>query len=276
MSDIGQATADGQNAPGSQAGADSGHADRRRVRYRSRGFPRGRLLLVDALTLVVLLSPGLAGWAAFVSYVRHFWPSPHFVAWMLGAPLVLAGTFLIATRLLRLVIPAVEPGVYEIGTGRRFLGWYLTLCLGHAVRVAGLQPFFFASHVTKYLYWRAMGARIAFGVNSSIFVTLADYPLITIGKECTLGANVFVSGHTFVGNKVLLGRVQIGDNVYLGMGTAVGPRTTIGSGSWIGMQNRLLQDHVPANSKIDNFEWEHFKPATSDNPAPRAAAEGKA
>jgi acetyltransferase-like isoleucine patch superfamily enzyme len=253
---------------------DAGHVVRRALRYRSRGFPSGRLLLVDAVTLVVLLSPGMAGWAAFVWYARHFWHSPYFVAWMLGAPLVLAAAFLLATRLVRLAIPAVEPGVYEIGTGRRFLGWYLTLCLGHAARVAGLQPFFFASHITKYLYWRAMGARVAFGVNSSIFAVLADYPLITIGKECTLGANVFISGHTFVGNKVLLGRVELGDNVYLGMGTVVGPRTTIGAGSWIGMQNRLLQDRVPENTKIDNFAWEHFKPASA--PAPREDAGGEA
>ncbi|HWN71992.1 MAG TPA: hypothetical protein VNM90_30340 [Haliangium sp.] len=271
MSDIDQATANDQTAAGSQPETDSGRVARRRVRYRSRGFPHGRVLLVDALTLVVLLSPGLAGWAAFVSYVRHFWPSPHFVAWMLGAPLVLAGTFLIATRLVRLVIPAVEPGAYEIGTGKRFLGWYLNLYLGHAVRVAGLQPFFFASHITKYLYWRAMGARITFGVNSSIFATLADYPLITIGKECTLGAHCFISGHIFVGNKVVLSRVEIGDNVLVGMGTFVGPGTTIGSGSWIGMHNRLIRDHVPENTKIDNFEWERFNPARSSNPAPPAA-----
>lgn len=254
----------------SEAGADLGQVVRK-VRHHSRGFPRGRVLLVDALSLAVMLLPGLAGWTASVSYVRHFWTSPHFVPWMLGAPLVLAGTFLIATRLVRLLLPAVEPGEYPIGTGKRFLGWYLTLCLGHAVRIAGLQPLFFASHVTKYLYWRTMGARVAFGVNSSIFAILADYPLITIGKECTLGANVFILGHMFVGNKVLLGRVEIGDNVFLGMNTLVGPSTTIGSGSWIGMQNRLIRNHVPENTRIRNFEWEHFKPATWDGPAQRDA-----
>jgi acetyltransferase-like isoleucine patch superfamily enzyme len=276
MSDIDQAAADGRTAAASPAATASGQSVRKRVRHRSRGFPRGRLLLVDALTLVVLLSPGLAGWAAFVSYVRHVWPSPHFVLWMLAAPLILAGTFLAATRLVRAVIPAVEAGEYEIGTNRRFLGWYLNMYLGHAVRVAGLQPFFFASHITKYLYWRAMGARVAFGVNSSIFATLADYPLLTIGKECTLGANCFISGHIFAGNKVLLGRVEIGDNVLVGMGTFVGPYTTIGAGSWIGMYNRLLRDQVSDNTRIDNFEWGRFNPARSAPPAPRVAAEDEA
>jgi acetyltransferase-like isoleucine patch superfamily enzyme len=202
---------------------------RRTLRYRSQGFRHLQLVVVELLTMLMGLSPGLVAWVAFIQYVRAFWDSPWFPAWMLLAPAVLVTTFLLAVRGIRALLPAVQPGVYDIGVSRPFLGWYLTLCLGHAVRIAGLQPFFFAFYTTKYLYWRAMGARIAFGVNSSIFAILADYPLLTVGKGCTLGAHVFLSGHTFVGNKVLLGQVELGDNVYLGMGTVVGPRTTIGA-----------------------------------------------
>lgn len=241
---------------------------RRKLRYRSQGFRYAQLVIVEVLTLTMGLLPGLVAWAAFIQYVRTFWDSAYFLAWMLLAPAVLVTAFLVAVCVLRALIPRVEPGDYEIGVSRRFLGWYLTLCLGHAVRIAGLQPFFFAFYATKYIYWRAMGARIAYGVNSSIFFTLADYPLITVGKGCTLGAHVFISGHTFVGNKVILGRVELGDNVFLGANTMVGPWTTIGAGSWIGMNNLLLRDQVPADTKIDNFEWEHFNPARRKPQAP--------
>lgn len=234
---------------------------RRAMRYRSQGFRYVQLVVLELLTMLMGLAPGLVAWVAFAQYLRRFWDSPWFPAWMLLAPGVLAATFLAMVWAIRALLPAVKPGTYEMGLSRPFLGWYMTLCLGHAVRIAGLQPFFFAFYTTKYLYWRAMGARIAFGVNSSIFATLADYPLLTVGKGCTLGAHVFLSGHTFVGNQVILERVVLGDNVFLGGYTVVGPGTTIGAGSWIGMSNRLLRDQVPENTRIDNFAWEHFNPA---------------
>lgn len=234
---------------------------RKELKYRSKSFAYTQLIAVDALGAAASLSPGLVAWSAFLYYVRSYWDASYFTLRMLLAPAVLATAFLIAVRLTRVLIPRVVPGVYPIGTSRRFLGWYLTLCLGHAVRIAGLQPFFFTFYLTKYLYWRAMGADIAYGVNSSIFVTLADYPLLTVGKGCTLGAHVLISGHTFVGNKVVLGRVDIGDNVFVGAYSVVGPSTTIGAGSWIGMGNRLLRDELPEQSQLDNFEWEHFNPA---------------
>jgi hypothetical protein len=233
---------------------------RQKMKYHSRSFPLGRILFVDLITMAFALTPGLAAWWVTALYLRWCWDQPAFAAWLLLAPPLLAAVFLAVTWLIRLGIPRVKPGVYDIGMNKEFMAWYMYLCLGHGVRIAGLQPFFFTFYLTKYLYWRAMGARIAYGVNSSLFAILADYPLLTIGRGCTLGAFVFISGHVFVGNKVLLGEVRIGDNVFLGKGAVVGPRTTIGSGSWIGMNNMLLNDELPESTRIADFEWEHLNP----------------
>lgn len=247
---------------------DSLSTARQKFKHQSRDFGSTRVLLVDLITMGFSLTPGLAAWAAFVSYLRWSWDRTGFLLWALLAPAVLVGSFLGACWLIRLCIPRMKPGTYPMGMSRDFLAWYMALCLGHAVRIAGLQPFFFTFYLTKYLYWRAMGARIAYGVNSSIFVLLADYPLLRIGKGCTMGANVFVLGHMFLGDKVMLGYVDIGDNVFLGTGTLVGPRTTIGSKSWIGMHNRLLKDTLPEGSRVENFEWEHFNPARKQEAPP--------
>lgn len=255
---------------------ESIHETRKRVRLASKSFSIRQLVIVEGLTMFFALTPGIVAWLAVVHYVRYFWAHPWFSLAMLGAPLVLVTSFLAAVGLLRCLIPPMKPGIYRIGLSKGFMAWFLTLCLGHAVRVSGLQPFFFTFYLTKYVYWRIMGAKIAYGVNSSIFANLADYPMIHIGRGSTLGAHVFLSGHTFVGDKVLLGKVVLGENVFLGFHVTVGPKTTIGSGSWIGMYNRLLHDTLPENSRLENFEWEHFSPRNqpkAPEPVETAASE---
>ncbi|NTX41613.1 hypothetical protein FJV41_06575 [Myxococcus llanfairpwllgwyngyllgogerychwyrndrobwllllantysiliogogogochensis] len=250
---------------------------RQRFKHQSRAFGLARVLLVDLITMAFALPPGLVAWWSCLLFLRWSWDRPGFAAWALLAPGVLAGVFLATCWLMRLCIPRMRPGTYAMELSRDYLAWYSVLCLGHAVRICGLQPFFFTFYVTKYLYWRAMGARIAYGVNSSLFAILADYPLLTIGKGCTMGANVFVLGHVFLGDKVQLGEVNIGDNVFLGAGAMVGPRTTIGARSWIGINNKLLKDTLPEDSRLENFEWEHFNPARAQvTPAPQAPTEASA
>ncbi|MDY7226122.1 hypothetical protein [Hyalangium rubrum] len=244
----------------SETPVDALSTARQKFKHQSQAFGFARVLLVDLITMTFSLSPGLVAWAAFVLFLRWSWDRAWFPLWALLAPGVLAGTFLLACWLIRLCIPRIRPGTYKMEMSRDYLAWYMTLCLGHAVRISALQPFFFTFYITKYLYWRAMGARIAYGVNSSLFAVLADYPLLTIGKGCTVGANVLVIGHLFLGDKVMLGPVNIGDNVFLSFGAFVGPRTTIGARSWIGMQNKLLKDTLPEDSRLENFEWEHFNP----------------
>lgn len=254
---------------------DSLGTARRKFKHQSQAFGYSRVLLVDLITMAFSLSPGLAAWLTFALYLRWSWDRAGFPLWALLAPAVLATAFLVACWLIRLGIPRMRPGTYKMEMSRDYLAWYMTLCLGHAVRISGLQPFFFTFYLTKYLYWRAMGARIAYGVNSSIFAYLADYPLLTIGKGCTMGANVLVIGHLFLGDKVMLGPVTLGDNVFLGFGAFVGPRTTIGARSWIGMQNKLLKDTLPEDSRLENFEWEHFNPAQSKEAPPAEARAGE-
>lgn len=248
-------------------------------KHKSESFKYGQLIILDIITMIFSLAPGILSWLAVISYVKYFWNHSSFIFLMIPLPLILAFSYIIGVRLIRFFIPKVKPGVYKIGLSRRFLGWYLNLCMANADKIFGVQSILYAFYFIKYIYWRAMGAKVAYGTNSSVFIQLRDYPILKIGRGCTLGANVFISGHTFVGSKVLIGEVNIGNHVYLGMGCVVGPKTTIGSNSWIGMHNKLLMDILPENSKLENFEWEHFSPKnneTSQNTKGENNADSKA
>ncbi len=245
---------------------------RKKLKYRSEGFGIRGLIVVETITMLFALGPAAATWYCAIVFVRSIWDSAFFYGWLALFPLVVIATFLSITLLMRLSLPKLKPGVYPIGTSPQFLTWMATLYLGHGVRIAGLQPLFSAFYGLKYLYWRAMGANIAYGINSSIFANFSDYPMLTIGRGCTISAFTLISGHTFVGNKVLIAPVNIGSNVYIGYETAISAKTTIGNGAWIGAGNRLLQDKVEANTRIENFEWQHTSPKnskkTSESPQP--------
>lgn len=230
---------------------------RKKMKYRSENFAIGKLIIVEFLTMLFALGPAVFTWLSCIAFLRIIWNHAHFYLWLGALPLILIFSFLTITWLMRISLPKLKPGVYPIGTSKHFLAWLLTLYLGHAVRIAGLQPLFAAFYGLKYLYWRAMGANVAYGVNSSIFANFADYPLLTIKPGCTIGAFTFVCGHTFVGNKVLLGRVTLEENVYVGFDVTIGPNCKLEKGAWVGTGNRLIQDTVPANTRIENFEWEH-------------------
>jgi acetyltransferase-like isoleucine patch superfamily enzyme len=244
-------------------------AEARRVT--SANLTYSQLVVVDLLTMICTLLPVVFGWGGAIIYFQMLSEQGHLILAAFTAPAVLVVVFLAAVWLTRLAIPRIQHGSYEIGLSKGYLTWYMTLCLGHAVRISGLHPFFFAFYTPKYLYCRTMGANIAYGVNSSIFAMFADYPLITIGKGCTVGADAFILGHMFVGKKVILGPVNIGENVFVGAFSMIGLNTTVGDNTWIGMNNRFMQEDIPPNSKFVNFERMDIKKRDSTTEPAKAA-----
>lgn len=240
-------------------------------RLASQNLTLPQLLVVDALTMLCSLLPVAAAWGGTLIYLQRAYQQGWFVWAALSTPLVLPALFLIAVWIVRLAIPPVRPGTYDIGLSKGYVTWYIILCLGHSVRIAGLHPFFFAFYTPKYLYFRAMGADVAYGVNSSIFAMFADYPMLKIGKGSTVGADAFILGHMFVGKKVMIGKVEIGENVFVGAYCLIGTETKIGDNTWIGMNNRLMRETLPPDSRLENFERMDLKRS-----APAAKSEAAA
>jgi len=236
------------------------------MKSKSKNLPFYLVLVTDLLSMIFALGPGIVGWGSSISYLKNIWDHECFLFLAPLTPLVLIFSFLIAVIFLRLFIPKMRPGVYPMKLNKGFASWYLTLSLGHAVRISGLQPFFFTFYTFKWLYWRAMGADIAFGINSSLFFTIVDFPLVTIKKGCSFGAYTHVACHTFVGDKLLLAPVVIEEDCYVGMEVTIGPKTTIGKGSWIGTTNRFFKSKLEPGTVIENAEWEYSDPKRKLNP----------
>ncbi len=227
----------------------------------STGLPLGAYVLLDGLGFFLSVGPGLVAWLAMLVFLRWKWADPLFLAWALLAPLVLIFAFVGTLFLFRLALPRLRVGLYDMGVNLGTFAWACHLALSRAAEVCGLRPLLNSFFWTKFLHWRALGMKIAYGVNSSIGVSFVDLPLITIGKGCTISEGVHIACHTFVGDRLYVGTVEIAENVFFGMNCTVGPKTKVAKGAWIGMNNLLGGDTIAEGEKIDSFSWERGNPA---------------
>ncbi|MGE3262083.1 MAG: DapH/DapD/GlmU-related protein [Bacteriovoracia bacterium] len=223
------------------------------------GLPSYAYLIIDLVSFLLSVGPGAIAFGATLLYLRHFWYSPLFPLYALLAVLPLVICFLLAVFCLRLLVPRLKKGVYPMAVNLGMFSWYCNLALSRAAQVSGLSPLLNSFYITKFLHWRALGMKIAFGVNTSIGVSFVDLPMIRVGKGCTISEGVHIACHTFVGDRLLIIPVEIGENVFIGMNCVIGPKTRLGDRAWIGMNN-LISEGIPADAKLENFAWEHGNP----------------
>jgi maltose O-acetyltransferase len=118
------------------------------------------------------------------------------------------------------------------------------------------SPFFF--NTVGYLEARNSSASILIKNNTIInnnFVVIADQTSVTIGENCLIGPNVFITDSDFHGLKVkdrVNGNYQclptvIEDNVFIGENVRILKGVTIGEGSVIGCGS-VVSKNVPPNS----------------------------
>ncbi|MEM8960953.1 MAG: DapH/DapD/GlmU-related protein [Acidobacteriota bacterium] len=238
----------------------------------------GIAIILDVLATTMAVLPAIVTWATVIVYLRWIWDTTFFLLYLLATPLVLIATFLVSIRLLRASIKPPPVGVHRVNYNHAFGSWLCTNYLGQAIQVAGLKPLLFSLYTTRYLYWRALGAKIAYGVNCSPFINVSDLPLITIGKGTTIGAYSHISAHLLRGDRLIVAPVTIGQGVELGIQCVIGPGTRIGNDSTIGANcaiglhttigedvqigagNRLIAETIPDKTRIGHFEREYGDP----------------
>jgi hypothetical protein len=159
-------------------------------------------------------------------------------------PFIAGASFIGVIGLFRSLLPRLRTGIFQPGFNRGFIAWYCHLSLARSASVFGIRPLLQSTYLTRYLYWRAMGAKVAFGVHSSFTVDLADAPLVRIGENTTLADHARVSAHTFVGDKVYLAPVEIGSGCFVGAGASIGPKTQIEDGCWVEPGQNLLRKKI--------------------------------
>jgi acetyltransferase-like isoleucine patch superfamily enzyme len=153
--------------------------------------------------------------------------------------------FILSCFIVRILLPRLKKGTITPGANKKYLTWALHLSLGRAIRIFQLKDLIYSSYLLKYLYWRAMGANIAFGVNSSMYVNIIDLPLVTIEKNVTLGDQVQLSCHILANGRLVLGEIFIGENSFISFDTQIGPMTKIGKNCFVGPD----QNHIKLKLK---------------------------
>jgi acetyltransferase-like isoleucine patch superfamily enzyme len=182
------------------------------------------------------------------------------VSAILLTPLIAALLFIFICFLFQRSLPKMKPGIYRPGFSKGAIIWHLNNCLANGVEIGCFKTLIFSNKILKWLYFRAMGAKIAFGIFSSTLITLREYPLITIGEGSSISAYCHISCHNFQGDKILLAPITIGKNVFIGMKTLIGPKTIIGDDVFIGVENSLVFDKIESGKTVANFEFEYGNP----------------
>ena len=224
------------------------------------------ILALDFVTFIFSLLPGLISWSLTITMITHFFSTPLFFVSLLFSPIVLLLSYLIIIFVFRLLIPKLKPGVFSAGFNKGMVTWSLHLSLRRSQELSGLKPIIFSFYLTKFLFWRALGAHIDYRVTTSLNISIVDLPLITIGKGSTISEGTHIAAHSFVGDKLFLAPVVLGENVFLGMNCVLGAKTNIGDGSWIGFQNIINGETLPPQTKLDNWERAMGKPKPPSDP----------
>ncbi|MBK7892038.1 MAG: hypothetical protein IPJ84_14725 [Bdellovibrionales bacterium] len=217
----------------------------------------GVLLCADLISLPLTLLPGLLGWGSTIFWLTQPAPPFRFEILLLLSPFILCTVFILTLFILRLLLPSLKPGVYRSGLNKMFIAWFAHVALSRAPKISAMQTLLQSFNLTRYLFWRALGAKVSFRCVASLNVNMVDYPMITIEEGATIGDRVQVSGHSFVGNRLFIGPVRFGKNCFVGVECMVGAKTDIGDNVWVGINNTLFRDKLPAHSRLENFEWGH-------------------
>lgn len=218
---------------------------------------RSLTFFVDLMTVLLSYGPGLGALLLSIHFLRTF------DLWWLQVllfPFLLQFCFVVIIFGLRILLPRLEAGVYPVGFNRGFFAWYSHSMLTRSARCFGIHYLLHCTASFRFLYWRALGAKVPFNMSTSCKITIHDAPMIELSEGVTLAEDVTLSGHLVRGDKVLVAPVKIGKGVFVGRETYVGPRTRIGDQAWVGMDNILSGDVVEPGQKVASHEWAQGKP----------------
>lgn len=208
------------------------------------------MLIIDFISVIFSLLPNVIAFGLTGLFLYYFYSSTWLVLFL--APFVLFFSFIAIIYIFRLCLPKLKPGRYKRALNKPVVSWFCHFALGRAAKLSGLIRFLQAFNITKFLYWRALGAKVSFYITSAYDIDFVDNPLISIGKGVTIGSGVSISCHSDIGNCLILGKVTIEDEAFIAMSNAIGPNTTIKKGAWVGFGNALTNQVVDERQKLPN------------------------
>ncbi|MFN8670733.1 MAG: DapH/DapD/GlmU-related protein [Candidatus Sericytochromatia bacterium] len=159
---------------------------------------------------------------------------------------------IISIWIIRLITPPLKEGTYDAPNSSMFYIWTIHFTLNRMVSVQPVRNLILYSVNLRYLLFKALGGNISYGCSISADVDLNDLPMISIGKNCVLGASTFITGHFINKEKITFGKIIIEDNVNIGGFSHISPNVTIGENSWVGAESKIApMVKISKNSKIE-------------------------
>lgn len=209
------------------------------------------LIFIDLISILFSLMPGVFAFCMTGLFIYHGYAKTWLV--LLLAPFVLFFSFIAIIALIRICLPKLKPGRHKRELNKAMFSWFCHFSLSRSAKIWGLISLLQSFSVLKFLYWRALGAKVSFQIMNSFDIDFVDCPLISIGKNVTLASQVSISCHSDVGSLLFLSPVVIEDDVFIAMSVTIGPGTTVKKGAWIGYGNALVNQTVDEQERLPNI-----------------------
>lgn len=206
---------------------------------------KGQLVLFDVVYVVLftlVAGPPAAGVAWAAAFAASWVPG-----WIVAALLpVWIFAFLfgmtITTRAIRLFVPKLEPGTYRFPKHRLARAWVFHFGLQRILYLPLWRPLYFQLATLRTAMLRALGADVAFDINTGSDPQLLDPSLVTIERGAVIGASVMTTCHFMLADRLKLARVTIREGAQLHEAAKVGPGSTLGKNAIIGAETMLGVD----------------------------------
>ena len=123
------------------------------------------LVILDFVSILFSLMPNVVAFSLTGFFIYHGYSK----TWMVLplAPFILFFSFIAVIALIRLCLPTLKPGRYKREFNKAVVTWFCHFALNRAGKLSGLNPFLQSFNVTKFLYWRALGAKVSFNIANS-------------------------------------------------------------------------------------------------------------
>ena len=184
-------------------------------------------LYLDLISYFFVLVPAITSWTTTLYLYKLSGYSLFFIPII---PISLIVVLALSILLLRTITPDLKKGVYQIGLSKGYLAWCIQLSLLRSIYFSGLRPIVHSLHIFRYIIYNSLGANIPLSLSTAINFELVDLPLISIGKNCSLGDNVKFSCHIMMKGKLILRPVKIGDNCVIASRSEIRPGTVLNEG----------------------------------------------
>ncbi len=179
---------------------------------------------------------------------------------ILALPFLISLVYISLCFIIRCCIPKLVEGSYHLEKDPMVIYWYMHMSLNRSLNATGLRAIIRSSNILKFLYYRALGAKIAYTANYSTDLEIIDPSMITMEKDVIIGGRCIIGCHLIYNNKLVLKPVHLKEKAFIQLNNGIGQGVTVGKSAVVGNGNLLYNIDIPDNYKVNNFAWANGTP----------------